>query len=133
MDKKNQVKSIDYSEKNLFKKISIFKNIKYKWGGKSYKGIDCSALIQICLNFNNRFCPRDTKDQIRYFKKNINLSKLRKNDIIYWKGHVALVISNKNLIHAYGPMKKTVIMNIKKTVKLIKKTANLNVLKIKRL
>ena len=131
--KKNQVKSISYSEKNLFKKISIFKNIKYKWGGKSYKGIDCSALIQICLNFNNRFCPRDTKDQIRYFKNNISLSKLRKNDIIYWKGHVALVISNKNLIHAYGPMKKTVIMNIKKTIKLIKKTANLNVLKIKRL
>ena len=127
------MKSISYSEKNLFKKISIFKNIKYKWGGKSYKGIDCSALIQICLNFNNRFCPRDTKDQIRYFKNNISLSKLRKNDIIYWKGHVALVISNKNLIHAYGPMKKTVIMNIKKTIKLIKKTANLNVLKIKRL
>ena len=131
--KKNQVKSIDHIESNPFKKINIFKNIKYKWGGKSYKGIDCSALIQICLNFNNKFCPRDTKDQIRYFKNNISLSKLRKNDIIYWKGHVALIISNKNLIHAYGPMKKTIIMNIKKTIKLIQKTANLNVLKIKRL
>ncbi|MBD1149645.1 C40 family peptidase, partial [Pelagibacterales bacterium SAG-MED27] len=30
--------------------MTIFKNIKYKWGGKSYKGIDCSALIQVCLN-----------------------------------------------------------------------------------
>ena len=50
---KNDVKPISYKEKNPFKKISIFKNIKYKWGGKSFKGIDCSALIQIFLNFNN--------------------------------------------------------------------------------
>ena len=49
--------------------ILIFKNIKYKWGGKSFKGIDCSALIQLFLNFNNKFCPRDAKDQVKYCKK----------------------------------------------------------------
>ena len=38
-------------------------------GWKIFKGIDCSALIQICLNFTNRYCPRDTKDQVNYFKK----------------------------------------------------------------
>ena len=102
--KKNDVKPISYKEKDLFKKITIFKNIKYKWGGKSFKGIDCSALIQVLLNFNNRFCPRDAKDQFRYFKKNINLNNIKKNDIIYWKGHVALALSSKELIHAYGPM-----------------------------
>ena len=72
---KNDVKPISFKEKNPFKKISIFRNIKYKWGGKSFKGIDCSALIQVFLNFNNRFCPRDAKDQVRYFKKNVNLKK----------------------------------------------------------
>ena len=56
-----------------------------------------------------------------------------KNDIIYWKGHVAVVISKNMLIHAYGPVKKTIIMNIKKTIKIIKKTAQLDVLKIKRI
>ena len=66
---KNDVKPIFYKEKNPFRKISIFKNIKYKWGGKSFKGIDCSALIQIFLNFNNKFCPRDAKDQVKFFKK----------------------------------------------------------------
>jgi hypothetical protein len=76
--KKNDVKPISYKEKDLFKKITIFKNIKYKWGGKSFKGIDCSALIQVLLNFNNRFCPRDAKDQFRYFKKNINLNNIKK-------------------------------------------------------
>ena len=132
INKKN-LKLINYKEKNLFKRITIFKGVKYKWGGKSSKGIDCSALIQVCLNFNNKFCPRDTKDQIRYFKKNVELNKIKKNDIIYWKGHVAIALSKNQLIHAYGPLKKTVIMGIDKTLKNIKRTANLNLKKIKRI
>ena len=130
---KNDVKPISYKEKNFFKEINIFKNIKYKWGGKSFKGIDCSGLIQVFLNFNNKFCPRDANDQVKYFKKNVKLKNIKKNDIIYWKGHVALAVSNKNLIHAYGPMKKTVVMGIEQTIKRIKRTANLNVIAIKRL
>ena len=130
---KNDVKPIAYKEKNPFRKISIFKNVSYKWGGKSFKGIDCSALIQIFLNFNNEFCPRDAKDQVKFFKKNIELKKIKKNDIIYWKGHVALALSNKKLIHAYGPMKKTVVMGINQTIKRIEQTANLKVIGIRRL
>ena len=130
---KKYVKPISYKEKNPFRKITIFKNIKYIWGGKSFKGIDCSALIQLFLNFNNKFCPRDAKDQVKYFKKNIKLKDIKKNDIIYWKGHVALALSNKQLIHAYGPMKKTVIMGIHQTIERIERTAKLKVIGIKRL
>ena len=129
---KNDVKPISYKEKNPFRKIFIFKNIKYKWGGKSFKGIDCSALIQLFLNFNNQFCPRDAKDQVKYFKKKIKLKNIKKNDLIFWKGHVAIALSKKKLIHAYGPMKKTVVMDIAKTIKRIKNTANLEVKSIKR-
>ena len=131
--KKKDVKPISHKEKDPFKKITSFKNIKYKWGGKSFKGIDCSALVQVFLNFNNKFCPRDAKDQVKYFKKNIKLKDIKKNDIIYWKGHVAVALTSKKLIHAYGPMKKTVIMNINQTIKRIKLTADLNVIGIKRL
>jgi len=130
---KQDVRPILFKEKNPFRKIKYFKNIRYKWGGKSFKGIDCSALVQIFLNFNNRFCPRDAKDQVKYFKKNVKLNNIKKNDIIYWKGHVAVALSNKKLIHAYGPMKKTVIMNINQTIKRIESTAKLNVIGIKRL
>ena len=130
---KNDVRPISYKEKDPFRRISIFKNIKYKWGGKSFKGIDCSALIQLFLNFNNKFCPRDAKDQVKYFKKNIKLKNIKKNDIIYWKGHVALALSKTKLIHAYGPMKKTLIMGIDQTIKKIERTAKLKVIGIKRL
>ena len=131
--KKNQVKPINFEEKNPFKNIEIFKNVKYKWGGKSFKGIDCSALIQICLNYNNKYCPRDTKDQVKFFKKKVKLKNIKKNNIIFWNGHVALTLSSKKLIHAYGPKKKTVIMGIKKTIERIKKTANLKVTQILKL
>ncbi len=131
--KKNEVKPISYKERDPFKNITCFKGIRYKWGGKSFKGIDCSALVQVFLNFNNKFCPRDAKDQVKYFKKNVKLKNIKKNDIIYWKGHVAVALSRKKLIHAYGPMKKTIIMDINKTIKRIEQTAKLKVIVIKRL
>ena len=129
----SETKPLSYKESNPFKQINIFRNIKYKWGGKSFKGIDCSALVQIFLNFNNKFCPRDAKNQISYFKKNIKLKNIKKNDIIFWKGHVAIALSKNKLIHAYGPMKKTLIMNTRQTISKIEKTANLKILGIKRI
>ena len=65
--KKNSLKKINFKTKNYFKDINKFINVKYKWGGKHFAGIDCSGLIQLFLNFNNKFCPRDAKDQIKYF------------------------------------------------------------------
>ena len=125
--KKKDVVPISY-KKQTFKNIIIFKGIPYKWGGKTYKGIDCSALVQIFFKFNNQYCPRDTKDQIIYFKKPNNI---KKNAIIFWKGHVAVCLSKTLLIHAYGPKKKVLFMNVKKTIKLIKKTAKLKVIGIR--
>ena len=130
--KKKDLKKINYKNKNIFNSAKIFINTKYKWGGKHFTGIDCSALVQLCMNFNNKFCPRDSKDQIKYFKKKILLKKIRRNDLIFWKGHVAIAISKSKLIHAYGPLKKTTIMSTKKTIDRIYKTANLKVIGIRR-
>ena len=125
--KKRDVKPINY-KRNIFKNIHMFVNTPYKWGGKSYKGIDCSALVQLFFKFNNLYCPRDTKDQVRYFKKK---KKIKKDAIIFWRGHVAICLSKNILIHAYGPKKKVLIMNIKKTINLIEKTAKLRVIGIR--
>tara|TARA_Y100000992_G_scaffold1225_1_gene752 strand:+ start:114 stop:830 length:717 start_codon:yes stop_codon:yes gene_type:complete len=124
---KSDVVPINYKEK-IFNKITIFKGVKYKWGGKKFDGIDCSGLVQLFYKFNNVYCPRDTSPQFRYFKK---FKSIKKNAIIFWKGHVAVCLSKKKLIHAYGPKKKVVIMDIKKTINLIKKTAKLDVIGIR--
>ena len=54
----------------------------------------------------------------------------KKGDIIFWKGHVAMCISSNELIHAYGPEKRVLIMPILQTIKRIDKTAKLKVKKI---
>tara|TARA_B110000438_G_scaffold179422_2_gene171491 strand:- start:139 stop:873 length:735 start_codon:yes stop_codon:yes gene_type:complete len=131
--KKNNLKKINYKTNDIFKNINQFVNTKYKWGEKSFSGVDCSGLVQLFFNFNNKFCPRDTRDQIKYFKKKIELKNIKKNDLIFWKGHVAVIISRNNLIHAYGPFKKTVKMPINKTINRIYKTANLKVIGIRRI
>ena len=124
------IKPIDQKDQNILKILKLFLNCKYTWGGKTFNGIDCSALIQLFYKFNNNFFPRDTVDQIK-FKKGVKRKvKFKLGDIIYWKGHVAVCINSKELIHAYGPRKKVLIMPIKKTIKLIKETANLEVKKI---
>ena len=130
--KQNTLKKIYYKNKNFFLGIKNFINIKYKWGGKHCSGVDCSGLIQLFFNYNNKFCPRDAKDQIKYFKKKVSLKNIKKNDLIFWKGHVGLVISKNKLLHAYGPLKKVVIMPIKKTIDIILKTANLKIIGIRR-
>ena len=130
--KTSDLKKNNFKHKNIYKDIKLFKNTKYLWGGKSYKGIDCSALVQVFFNHNNKYCPRDSKDQEKYFKKKIKLKNIRKNDMIFWKGHVAVALSKNKLIHAYGPMKKVVVMNTKKTIERIYKTANLKVTSVRR-
>jgi len=130
---KKDLKKIGFKTKNIFNNIKKFNNVKYKWGGKHFDGVDCSGLIQLFLNFNNEFCPRDTKDQMSYFKKKVKLKNIKKNDLIFWKGHVAVAISKSKLVHAYGPLKKTVTMPIKKTINRIRKTTNLKVIGIRRI
>ena len=128
--KKKDIKKINHKEKNFLKILRLFLKTRYVWGGKTYSGIDCSALLQLFYYYNNSFYPRDTKDQIKYSRKQLKRKIFKKGDVIFWKGHVAMCINSKKLIHAYGPEKKVLIMPITKTIKRIERTANLFVKKI---
>ena len=128
--KKKDIKKLSYKNKNFIEIFKKFLNVKYVWGGKTFQGIDCSALLQVYYIYNNIFFPRDTVDQIKVKKGLKNKKIFSKGDIIFWKGHVAICLNSKQLIHAYGPKKKVLIMPIKKTISLIEKTANLKIKKI---
>ena len=127
--KKKDIKKIKHIEKDYLKVLKLFINTKYVWGGKTYLGVDCSAILQLFFYYNDKFYPRDTKDQIKYSKK-IKRKIFKKGDIIFWKGHVAICTNSKKLIHAYGPEKKVLVMPIKKTIDRIKKNTNLVIKKI---
>jgi len=128
--KKTDIKKISHIEKDYLKILKLFLKIKYIWGGKTYKGIDCSAILQLLYYYNNKFYPRDTKDQIKYSTKNSKKKIFKKGDIIFWKGHVAICVNSKKLIHAYGPEKKVLIMPITETINRIERTAKLIVKKV---
>ena len=130
--KLKDIKKITHKEKDFTKIFKLFLKTKYVWGGKTSKGIDCSALLQIFFYYNNLFYPRDTRDQIKYSLKKKSKS-FKKGDIIFWEGHVAICINSKQLIHAYGPEKRVIIMPITKTIKRILDTTNLKVRKISRI
>ena len=127
---KKDIKKIDHVEKDYLKILKLFLRTKYVWGGKTYRGIDCSAILQLFYYYNNKYYPRDTKDQIGYSTKNMKKNIFKKGDIIFWKGHVAICVSSKKLIHAYGPEKKVLIMSITKTIDRIERTAKLIVKKV---
>ena len=127
--RKKDIKKINHKEINFSKIFKLFLKTKYVWGGKTFKGIDCSALLQVFNYYNETYYPRDTVDQIRYSKKKKTAKNFNKGDIIFWKGHVAMCLNSKNLIHAYGPEKKVLIMPIFQTIKRIEETTKLKVKK----
>jgi len=128
--KKIDIKKINHNEKDYLRVLRLFLKTKYTWGGKNYRGIDCSAILQLFYYYNSKFFPRDTKDQIKYTKKITKIKKFKKGNIIFWRGHVAICINSNQLIHAYGPEKKVLVMPINYTIKKILETANLKVKKI---
>jgi hypothetical protein len=130
---KKNIKPIHFKKSHFLDNIKLYLNTKYVWGGNSTRGIDCSALVQELLKFNNIYCPRDSKDQKKFFKNKINIKDIKKGDFLFWKGHVAIALNNKKLVHAFGAKKKVVIMNIRETIKEIFLKSKLPLLCIKRM
>ena len=72
----------------------------YIWGGRdSALGIDCSALIQLCLAQTGILVARDSADQEKTIGKPITKSQKR-GDLVFWKAHVGIMVDDKRLIHA---------------------------------
>ena len=115
--------------KNWVKYAELFLSSPYRWGGRDSIGIDCSALLQLSKSFSGEDLPRDSRDQFEYFKKSKNykivsnplLGNFSRGNIIYWKGHIAIVINKEKLIHASAFHGIVKLENIREVVKRINK------------
>ncbi len=102
----------------------FFTGAPYLWGGRSTNGLDCSALVQLSAMLRGYHLPRDTKDQEAYFQSllsanstpskpqlmskphlmlNVQLidyDNRQENDLMYWPGHVAIMVDRDTVFHA---------------------------------
>jgi cell wall-associated NlpC family hydrolase len=74
----------------------------YLWGGNSAAGLDCSGLVQAAFLACGLPCPGDSDLQQTIGQDLAPDAPLRRGDLLFWKGHVALVVDGQRLIHANG-------------------------------
>lgn len=78
-----------------------FLGVGYLWGGCSSQGLDCSALVQEALRASAIECPRDSDMQQAQMGSEFGDNEpLKRGDLIFWKGHVGIMVDDATLLHA---------------------------------
>ncbi len=95
---------IDAYEADFVAVAERFLGVPYLWGGKTALGLDCSGLVQIALTACGISCPRDSDMQEAALGAAVApagaYSDLKRGDLVFWKGHVAIVRDQTRLLHA---------------------------------
>lgn len=95
-----------------------FVGTPYLWGGTTADGIDCSGLVQLALRLAGQGAPRDTGPQERGIGTVVAggsgeaiapPADTRRGDLLFWPGHVAILVDERRMLHASGHHMEVVI------------------------
>jgi len=126
---------LDANEADFVAVAERFVGTPYLWGGKSALGIDCSGLVQVSLTAAGITAPRDSDMQESELGKALPRSEwrdARRGDLIFWKGHVAIVRDHDTIVHANAHHMATAIESTQDAIDRIKAAGN-EIINIKRL
>jgi len=106
----------------------------YLWGGNSAFGIDCSGLVQLACQGAHIPCPGDSDQQMAVLGTELPQgTPPKRNDLMFWKGHVALLYDAQTLIHANAGAMSVALEPLNEAVKRIDSQGDGQVLAHKRL
>ncbi len=97
--------AFDFKDEKAFrdavvKEAETYLGTQYRWGGKSPMGIDCSGLTQMSYMLNGVIIFRDGAIKEGFPVKEIPRENLKKGDLLYFDGHIAMYIENEVFIHS---------------------------------
>jgi cell wall-associated NlpC family hydrolase len=133
---KRHLAPLEAMEGDVIAVAERFLGVPYLWGGKTSLGLDCSGLVQVALTACGIACPRDSDMQERALGTPLappaDLANLRRGDLLFWKGHVAIARDAATLVHANAFHMAVAIEPVAEAVRRIK-AAGCEVTSIRRL
>jgi len=100
------IAEVDRCAPDFIAVADAFRGVPYVWGGKTRLGVDCSGLLQVAMQAAGLACPRDSDMQLAEVGATVpvssDLAGLARGDLVFWAGHVGIMLDDTRLLHANG-------------------------------